>query len=383
MAKWQSGSITPKKNKNGLAFQLRWRDSSGKQHKKTILGSKSEARLELNKILRQVDTGEFVGRNSLMYPDFVDTYIKAKKGNIAQMTLNSYESGLKEPRILKILGKKRLQSINSEDVLNVLNIWTKDNKLQYAKHVYQYLNGMFNFAVNMDLITKNPVDKVPKPKPQRTEKKAMTQQEWEIFYNSIEANDYYSKTYYRLMVVSGLRRSEMCGLRIGDINLNDRSLSVQRAYIVNKGHGLYTDTKNHQSQNVPIDDKTYDVIMSYLDNLNLIAMQYEVKLTPDTPLFVNPTSLRPNKEAKPINPDSWSKWFKKICKKAGLDRDFTIHELRHTTASILILELGYDALVVQKRLRHADAGFTLNTYTHLFAGAQRKASEDIGTFLKS
>ena len=248
MAKWQSGSITPKKNKNGLAFQLRWRDSSGKQHKKTILGSKSEARLELNKILRQVDTGEFVGRNSLMYPDFVDTYIKAKKGNIAQMTLNSYESGLKEPRILKILGKKRLQSINSEDVLNVLNIWTKDNKLQYAKHVYQYLNGMFNFAVNMDVISKNPVDKVPKPKPQRTEKKAMTQQEWEIFYNSIEANDYYSKTYYRLMVVSGLRRSEMCGLRIGDINLNDRSLSVQRAYIVNKGHGLYTDTKNHQSQ---------------------------------------------------------------------------------------------------------------------------------------
>lgn len=384
MAKWQRGSMTAIKNKNGSSgYRIRWRDNSGKQHEKTLIGSKSEARLELNKVLRQIDTGEFVGRNSSMYSDFVDTYIKAKKGNIAEITLNYYRSSLKDPRVLKILGKKRLQAIKSEDIVNVLNIWTKDDKLSSAKHMYQYLNGMFNFAINMDILNSNPVDKVPKPRPKRAEKKAMTQDEWNAFYRAIDENDFYSKTYFRLMVVSGLRRSEMCGLRLGDINLSDRSLSVQRAYLVTQGKGVYTDTKNHQAQNMPIDDETYDLIMSYLDNLNIVAMQYDVKLTPNTPLFVNPTTLRPNKEAKPINPDSWSKWFIKTCKKAKIDQHFTIHELRHTTASILILELGYDALVVQKRLRHADAGFTLNTYTHLFAGAQRQASEDLGKFLKS
>ena len=382
MAKWQNGSISPIKNKSSKGFRLRWRDVEGKQHEKSIIGSKSEARFELNKILRSVDSGEFVGRSGETYLGFVPTFLNAKRGSVAGKTLDDYERGLTDPRVVKILGDKRIQSIKSTDIVEVLDIWTKEDKLQYAKHIYTYLSSLFNIAISMDIAKINPVKSVPKPKPRRSEKKAMTQEQWQQFWNAINEDDFFSQTYFRLMVTTGLRRSEMCGLRVSDVNLRDQSISVQRAYIVSKGRGIYTDTKNHQAQHIPLDPQTFELVKSFIEQLTIMAKRYDTSLSSDMPLFLNPETLRTNKVA-PFNPDTWSKWFKQLVKKSGIDQDFTIHELRHTTATILIMELKYDPLIVSKRLRHADVGFTLSQYTHVFSGAQRQASEEIGEFLKT
>jgi integrase len=50
--------------------------------------------------------------------------------------------------------------------------------------------------------------------------------------------------------------------------------------------------------------------------------------------------------------------------KAGLP-DYTLHELRHTFASILIAQ-GELPTLVAKQMGHADPGVTLKTYTHLW-----------------
>ena len=42
------------------------------------------------------------------------------------------------------------------------------------------------------------------------------------------------------------------------------------------------------------------------------------------------------------------------------------NEIRHTTATFLIVDLKLDPLTVSQRLRHADRGFTLNQYAHLY-----------------
>ena len=65
-----------------------------------------------------------------------------------------------------------------------------------------------------------------------------------------------------------------------------------------------------------------------------------------------------------------------------------MHDLRHTFASYLILELGFDATRVAEQLGHARASFTLDTYVHLFREAnhaedirQRMASSQFGSLL--
>ena len=58
--------------------------------------------------------------------------------------------------------------------------------------------------------------------------------------------------------------------------------------------------------------------------------------------------------------------FQRIVARSDVDRDRVVfHELRHHYASVLIAA-GNSVKVVQKRLGHASATETLDTYSHLW-----------------
>lgn len=58
----------------------------------------------------------------------------------------------------------------------------------------------------------------------------------------------------------------------------------------------------------------------------------------------------------------------------------TVHELRHTHASLLF-EAGQSVKAVQERLGHASAQVTLNTYAHLLHDAQSRAAAALDDLL--
>ena len=133
---------------------------------------------------------------------------------------------------------------------------------------------------------------------------------------------------------------------------------------------------------MPLDDDTFKIIEDHVSRISLLALRFDKPLTKDDPLFPNLNVHKVPEIWKPINPDTWSKWFKKYAQKSGLDNTWNIHELRHTMVSLMVQDMNVDPLVVSKRVRHADVGFTLNQYAHLFSGAQKEASQGIGELLK-
>ena len=61
---------------------------------------------------------------------------------------------------------------------------------------------------------------------------------------------------------------------------------------------------------------------------------------------------------------------------AGLDRHgrrLRFHDLRHTFASHLIIDIRLDVVQVSRILGHARTSMTLDTYTHLFEAARHGA----------
>lgn len=64
----------------------------------------------------------------------------------------------------------------------------------------------------------------------------------------------------------------------------------------------------------------------------------------------------------------------------GLPAEFRFHDLRHYFASLLIAS-GADVKVVQRRLRHANAMTTLNTYGHMWPDADESARAAVGEVL--
>jgi integrase len=65
---------------------------------------------------------------------------------------------------------------------------------------------------------------------------------------------------------------------------------------------------------------------------------------------------------------------------AGAPKDTTFHDLRHYYASLLIRH-GESVKVVQKRLGHATAAETLDTYSHLWPDSEDRTQEAIDSVL--
>ena len=67
-------------------------------------------------------------------------------------------------------------------------------------------------------------------------------------------------------------------------------------------------------------------------------------------------------------------FFKRICKKAGIDANFGQHSLRHTFATRCI-EAGIQPVVLQRWLGHTDIHMTLDTYTDVFAKLHAESTD--------
>ena len=80
----------------------------------------------------------------------------------------------------------------------------------------------------------------------------------------------------------------------------------------------------------------------------------------------------PGPLGNPLDPSVLSRNLPKLARKAGLAR-LRLHDLRHAHAAGLI-RAGVHARVVQDRLGHASAAFTIDVYGHVAADLQTQAA---------
>ena len=67
--------------------------------------------------------------------------------------------------------------------------------------------------------------------------------------------------------------------------------------------------------------------------------------------------------------------MERCCKLSGV-KEIRTHDLRHSHASLLI-ELGYDILLISERLGHENVETTWNTYGHLYPNKQEKLAVEL------
>lgn len=168
---------------------------------------------------------------------------------------------------------------------------------------------------------------------------------------------------YWLAATTGMRRSELLGLRWGDIDFGAERLSISRA-LVSVGYVLHDSPgKTRTSRRaVDLDALTVKVLHEWK------ARRASESYTPvgdDDYVFAAPGG-------EPIHPDAFSKSFNRIVASAGVPR-LRLHDLRHTHASLLLKE-RVPIKVVSERLGHATPGFTMATYQHVLPGMQADAA---------
>ena len=152
-----------------------------------------------------------------------------------------------------------------------------------------------------------------------------------------------------MLCYTGVRFGELAGLRVRDVDLLRRRLTVARSASEVAGRMMLDTPKGHRTRTVPLPRFLTDMLDADLAGRG-----------PEAPAFPAPGGglLRlGNFRRRSFNP---------AVRTLGLG-GLTPHDLRHSAASLAV-SAGANVKIVQRMLGHASAAMTLDVYADLFDG---------------
>jgi integrase/recombinase XerD len=255
--------------------------------------------------------------------------------NLSLNTANAYKNDLNK---FKIFIEQKNVDINKLDyeIFTSFIIFLK-KKNYSSTSIVRIISGVRNFykfLVARGYI-KNPEVNIESPKIEKRLPEVLTEEEIEklLNVNKVSRKHLRNLAILELFYSSGLRISELCNLKINDLNLENGFIRV-------KGKG-------NRERIALLNKFSVEMLRKYLS---------ERKTGIDEYLFLN------NRNKKISRQSVW-KVVKKYAKHAGIGKDVKPHTLRHTFATHL-LERGMDLRVVQELLGHKSIA-TTEIYTHL------------------
>ena len=234
-------------------------------------------------------------------------------------------------------------------------------------------NKALKQAVLWQLLSYNPVSAVKAPTPEKPEIQAMTLKE---VYKILEAAKD-SWMYYVIYVAvnTGMRRGEILGLRWQDINFRNKFISVRQTIVKANNEIIFKEPKTKSSK------RTIRIDNEDIEKFNEVKEKQKEYASIFGPDYNEHNLVFCYKDGSPPFPDTVTKRFTSLAKKANLD-NYRFHNLRHTHAS-LMLESGAQMKVIQERLGHSNITTTMDTYAHLQPNIQKEAVSKYKKHLKN
>ena len=300
-------------------------------------------------------------------------FMPAKTVTISENSRSSFQGNL-DRWIYPALGEMKMPDITAANISALL----LDMQAQGKAHatcikVYTVLKSLFKMAYLSDIIQKNPMDKVERPKQRKDEVRAQepeayTVEEVQYILSCLDREPLKWKAMIRLLVDTGIRRGECCGLQWKDIDFKENTITITGNLCYTPQKGVYLDTpKNGKTRIIDVD----------ADVIALLQQLRQQQASHALSAFVFTQDNSP----EPMHPQSPTRYLKKFAARYGID-DLHPHKLRHSFASIAITN-GADIASVSEKLGHSDKAVTLRMYTHADAESMKRASQIFRDALKN
>ena len=260
--------------------------------------------------------------------------------NFSPYTVKSYRADLQE--FLLFFKRRNLQDLRHFTSANIRSFLaaeqTEHNPARNT--ILRKIASLRSFAAYLlaqGKLERNPFKLLPSPKREKILPKFLSVPETERLLETAAHSKHFAardKALFELMYSSGLRRSEVTGLRIKDVDFFNGLVKVFG--------------KGSKERLVPVTDAALDAIKTYL------ACRKNPQ--PGDALFLN-------KNGKPLSGDGLAYFFKNTAIASHLARKVTPHSLRHSFATHL-LNNGCDLRSLQEMLGHKSLAAT-QVYTHV------------------
>ncbi|MBE6821583.1 MAG: site-specific integrase [Ruminococcaceae bacterium] len=343
-----------------------------KQLTRVAFGSDNAKNLE-RKLLQEVE--ECVAPSKITLQELYHEHIDALKFEIRESTLEKKKQ-IFRLHISPILGGIKLDKLNAKILQDwKLQIEAGNYALKTKRNIYAELRAVLNYAVRMEYLPRNPLQKIGNFKSTLELKSEMSYYTAEEFLKFINAalksakeverlrNSYSEWDYYVFFNIAfycGLRKGEIFALKWSDID-DDDYLHVTRS-LNQKLHGDDRETAPKNKSSI----RTLQLPKPLVEVLNAHKTRQEQ-------LSGYNDDFRICGGVRAIRDTSVQKKNVEYAKMAGI-HVIRIHDFRHSHVSMLA-NAGVNIQEIARRLGHSDIEMTWNTYSHLYPKEEEKAIE--------
>lgn len=341
------------------SYQYRYQDSYGNRHY-VYAPTLDELRQKEAEIQRDISDGIDATAGSITVIELLQKYA-AQKQHLSQNTKEQYYYTIctlsKEPFM-----QRRINAVKLSDAKAfVIKLRNDGRKYSTIHSFYAKLRPAFEMAVDDDLIRKNPFKfKLSDIIPNDTEeRKPLNQQDKKRLLEF--AADFPCYDEIVILLGTGLRVSELCGLTVHDIDFKNRKITVNKQLLRNL-HGEYrveTPKTDSGIRYIPMfDEAVYKAFQRVIQNRGIPKVEMMIDGYTGFILL--------NKYGKPKVARNIQYDIDMLIKRYNESHnimmpDFTPHNLRHTFATDMA-NRGMNLKTLQYLMGHNDASTTMNIY---------------------
>lgn len=354
-----AGSISKRGDTYHIRYDLRPVNGKRKQRSEACKGmNKRQAESLLQQRIVEVREGRLVADTHLTVGDLF-TRVMGFSRNLSPVTTEKYAS-IGHCHILPRWGNVRADKLQPADVQTwystLRNAKTgKPLNPKTIRNIHGLFDRILGEAVRLNLLQHNPLDRVRAPKDNRSrEIRTATPMQLKTLREGLEQSEL--RLPFLLILSTGMRRGEVCGLKWEDVDFDRCQLTVRRTAIRALGGVVVKSPKNSQARVISLPEAFVRELRGY-------------RLTSDSEW------VYPGPGGGVHNPNRLGEMWVTATAKLGID--IRLHELRHTHATELIMA-GVPAKVVSERLGHASVEITLDLYTHVLQHMQERAGQVVG-----
>jgi integrase len=340
-------SVHERQRLKGAVYMVSYRDPSGDQHTKTFA-----RRRDAESFARRVEVEKEDGRWSdpaagrVTVEDFWNHFL-ATSHHLRPTTRALYETHSRY--ILEAFGTRKLSSIPKPDVKEFVSDLVLQGKGQATVvQVVKLLRRLLQVAVEEERIVRNPAQGVRVPQPTKRDARFLSAEEVDAIANETPVR-YRTLVYF--LAYTGVWIGEASAVRVRNLDLTARG-NTRCGVLARGGRAEDTgDTKTRKGRAVHVGPQLRQMLKEHLT-------KYGRPLDPESLVFTGDRNAQIRQNALR------SRIFQPAARRAGIEPRPTVHDLRHTAAS-LMAKSGYTLREAQEELGHSHTTMT-DRYTHLF-----------------
>ena len=326
---------------------------TGKRRQKwfSVKGTKRDAERRLVEIISGLNTGTFVDPGRVTLSDYLDQWMQDYvAASVRPKTAESYATIVR--KIQDHLGGIGIADLKPQQIQRYYSdLLATGLSAGTVIHRHRLLRQALAQAVKWDILPRNIMERVTPPRAVKPQFRSLEPFEVRRLLEAAGPTNFHLPIH--LALYTGLRRSEILGLRWSDIDLGARTLVVNRTMVVLTGNPAHIDQ--------PKSRKSRRSVVFGEETASLLRPR---RAGPDAQVCARLDGVE-------IRPRALSVAFRTIADSCGLGVRF--HDLRHTHASILLAS-GVPVHVVQARLGHESIKTTVDVYGHVISISESSAT---------